>query len=76
MLKNPHDFAPYFAPKLKLTKQKQKQKQTNKQKPFASSCLQVHTSKICMVDKKYELQAHPREESKYECNQHTYNEFI
>ena len=38
MLKNPHDFAPYFAPKIKLTKQKQKQ--TNKQKkPFASSCL-------------------------------------
>ena len=26
MLKNPHDFAPYFAPKLKLTKQKQTNK--------------------------------------------------
>ena len=73
MLKNPHDFAPYFP------NQQNKNKQSNKKiKTFASRCFQVHTSKICMVDKKYELhlQAHPREESKYECNQHTYNEFI
>lgn len=68
MLKNPHDFAPYFAPKLKPTKQKQNRVPL----PVSRFIL----TKICIVDKKYELQTHPREESKYKCNQHTYNEFI
>ena len=35
MLKNPHDFAPYFAPKLKLTKQKQKQTNKKNRLPLA-----------------------------------------
>ena len=48
MLKNPHDFAPYFAPKLKLTKQKQKQTNKNNRLPLAV-CRFIHQRSVWLT---------------------------